>query len=975
MHADSTEIIAGKRGKTAKPELQGFSQFLLDALSSSIAVLNHDGEIIAINESWRRFTKDNKRTAISGGVGINYLDVCESTKNAWPEAPAVTRGIQAIMAGQSTEFSLEYPCHTPGQERWFEIRVTQFGDKPAMHLMVAHENITERKKHEKELKRTNRLYAALSHINHAIVRMSSRDDFFQQVCQFLVQEGGFSLAWIGWHDPKTHRIIPIAQWNVEKGFLQKVQDYADNRPEGTAFREEKPYICNNVSLDPSTELWREEAIKQDFLAVAVFPIRSTEQMCGTFTVYAKEVGFFQDKEVALLDEVASNISFVLDSLNLEEKRQQSEAELHRMQEELELRVQQRTAELESANTSLQNEIAERKESEAKTLMRIRQQEVVAIVGQQALANVDIDSLMQNVTYYLTTAMGVEASALLELLPDEKYFRFRAGTGWKTEHINVLLPNNADSHAGYALLSDASLIIDDLNTEQRFKPSPHLLEEGIVSGVTVTVGGGKKPFGVLGAYTVQSRHFTPDDIYVMQNMAHVLSATLEQRRISDEIIQLNAHLQEINQELNIRNGQRQIAMDALQEAAQVLEEAKAEADQARENAEKANRTKNEFLSRMSHELRTPLNAILGFGQILEAQELTSIQQESVKYIIKGGRHLLNLINDVLDISRIEAGRFDLSIESIAVDDIVQEACALIRPLAMEHQIRLRANPQIDKNFHIMADRRQLKQVLINLLSNAIKYNQAGGEVAVSWELTPEEKMRISVQDTGLGIAEEDLSKLFTPFERLDAANSDVEGTGLGLALSQRLLMAMNSRLLAESTLGKGSTFFFDLPLANAPEDVMMHLSESSAPGNGAENPPEKQYTLLLIEDNSSNLRLIEMILTNRPGISLHSAIQGSVGLDLARQHEPDLILLDLHLPDMSGQEILAQLKRSAITKNIPVVVISADATPSRIQRLLDQGVVAYLTKPLNVVDFLKVLDETLRLTPPNSANPSALEDAS
>jgi CheY-like chemotaxis protein len=295
--------------------------------------------------------------------------------------------------------------------------------------------------------------------------------------------------------------------------------------------------------------------------------------------------------------------------------------------------------------------------------------------------------------------------------------------------------------------------------------------------------------------------------------------------------------------------------------------------------------------------------------------------------------------------------------------------------MEHQIRLRENPLVAPNFHVTADRRQLKQVLINLLSNAIKYNQAGGEVAVSWELTREEKMRISVQDTGHGIAEADLSKLFTPFERLDAANSDVEGTGLGLALSQRLLMAMGSKLLAESTLGEGSTFFFDLPLANAPEEVMMHLSESSVPGIRAENPPEKPYTLLLIEDNSSNLRLIEMILTNRPGISLYSAIQGSIGLDLARQHEPDLILLDLHLPDMSGQEILGQLKRSAITKNIPVVVISADATPSRIQRLLDLGVAAYLTKPLNVADFLKVLDETLQLTQPEHSIPPAQEDAS
>jgi len=237
------------------------------------------------------------------------------------------------------------------------------------------------------------------------------------------------------------------------------------------------------------------------------------------------------------------------------------------------------------------------------------------------------------------------------------------------------------------------------------------------------------------------------------------------------------------------------------------------------------------------------------------------------------------------------------------------------------------------------------------------------VVVSGELTNDGTIRISVQDTGHGIAKEDLSKLFTPFERLDAANSDVEGTGLGLALSQRLLMAMGSKLHAESTFGEGSNFFFELPLAMAPEDVMGNLSHATD-DTYTEHALEKQHSILLIEDNSSNLRLIEMILTNRPNITLYSAIQGGVGLDIARQHEPDLILLDLHLPDMSGQQILNQLKRSAITRNIPVVVISADATPSRIQQLLNQGAVAYLTKPLNVVDFLQILDKNLQLKNPS-----------
>ena len=968
MVSHSPQNTQGNPSKATRQGGQRFSQSILDSLTSHIAVLDKKGEIIAVNKAWRQFAGKNDGTAISCGVGANYLEVCDTASGAWSEeAPAVAHGIREVIAGNQAEFSLEYPCPSPSGERWFQIRVTHFGSKRAMKLVVAHENITERKKHEKELERTNRLYSSLSHINQAIGRISSRDNLFRQICQYLVEEGGFNIAWIGWHEKETHRIMPIAQWGIEKEVLQNIKIYADNRPEGhcpasRAFRDEKPYICNNFHLDPATELWRKEAMQQGVDAAAVFPIRSNKQVCGTLTVYSKEAGFFQDKEITLLDEVASSISFALDSISLENQRKQSEIKLQQMHEKLELHVKKRTAELEQVNASLQMEIAERKESEAKTLMRTRQQEAVAIIGQQALANVDIDSLMQNITDYVTSTMGVEKSSLLELLPDAKFLRFRAGTGWKTD-VTALVPNTNDSHAGYALSKDDPLIITDIDLETRFKSSALLLNEGVKSGVTVVIGGGKTPFGTLGAYTTRSRQFTRDDVYIMQNMAHLLSATMEQRRISNEIIQLNSHLQEINQELKVRNAQRQISLDALQEAAQVLQTAKAEADEARENAETANRTKNEFLSRMSHELRTPLNAILGFSQILEDQELTALQQESVKYIIKGGRHLLNLINDILDISRIEAGRFDLSIESIALAEIISEACALVRPLATKHNIHLQQKLLLAANCHVTADRRQLKQVLINLLSNAIKYNQPEGQVVVYGELANDERIRISVQDTGYGIAEEDLSKLFTPFERLDAANSDVEGTGLGLALSQRLLMAMDSTLLAESTFGEGSNFFFELPLAMAPEDVMGNLSNATDNAY-TEHMLEKQHSILLIEDNSSNLRLIEMILTNRPNITLYSAIQGGVGLDIARQHEPDLILLDLHLPDMSGQQILNQLKRSAITRNIPVVVISADATPTRIQQLINQGAVAYLTKPLNVVDFLQILDKNLQLKNPS-----------
>lgn len=963
--------------ETNKPpagqEPHQFLQSILDALSSHIAVLNQKGEIIAVNSAWRQFSANNEGSAISSEVGANYLEVCDAANDAWSEeAPIVAQGIREIIAGKNAEFTLEYPCPSLSGEQWFEVRVTRFGSGGEVYLVVAHDNITERRQHQKELERSNRLYAALSHINQAIVRISTREEFFPQVCRILVEQGGFRMAWVGWHVKKTQEIIPIAQWGDESGFLRSVTIYADDRPEGSgpsgrALRTGQPYIIYDIMTDPAAQPWLKQAQQHNIRSNAVFPLRTGGEVCATLSIYSSEEVVFKDREIALLNEAAANISFALDSLKLEELRKQSEAELRQMHEELELRVARRTAQLEKANAALQQEIAEREISEANTRMRTRQQQAVATISQQALLNVDIDTVMQNITDYVSTTMNVETSTLLELMPDGQSFCFRASTGWETDASNFRLPNNIHTHAGYTLLQDNPLIITDLATETRFHPPTYLLQKGIISGVMVTVGGGKHPFGTLAAYAVKSRQFTQDDVYTMQSMAHVLSSTLEQRRITSEINQLNIHLQEVNEELKLRNEEHRRDKEALEESARVLEQAKAEAEQAKESAEAANHTKNEFLSRMSHELRTPLNAILGFGQILDEQELTMLQKESVNYIIKGGRHLLNLINDILDIARIEAGRFDLSIEALALDDIVPVSCALVRPLAIENNIQIRQDISLPRQCHVMADRRQLKQVLLNLLSNAIKYNHPGGKVTISWELTHEGKVRIAVRDTGYGIAKQDMSKLFTPFERLDASNSDVEGAGLGLALSQRLLMAMGSTLSVESELGAGSTFSFELPAATAPEDIAAKLSK---PLSKEREPAERQYTVLLIEDNSSNLRLIEMILTSRPEVSLFSAIQGSMGLDLARQHEPDLILLDLHLPDMSGQQILAQLKRSAITKEIPVVVISADATPARIQRLLNEGVAAYLTKPLDVIEFLKVLDETLQIKKPLNPKPRA-----
>lgn len=382
------------------------------------------------------------------------------------------------------------------------------------------------------------------------------------------------------------------------------------------------------------------------------------------------------------------------------------------------------------------------------------------------------------------------------------------------------------------------------------------------------------------------------------------------------------------------------------------------NQAKEEAETANRAKSEFLSRMSHELRTPLNAILGFGQLLQMQKLTPAQNDRVGHIVHAGRHLLDLINEVLDIARIEAGRVELSLEPVRMADLVSETLDLIKPLAAQRQIELAtvngAGPLGQR--HVMADRQRLKQVLLNLLSNAVKYNAEGGNVRIEFADRDEDHLRVSITDSGNGIPAGKLERLFVPFDRLGAELSQVQGTGLGLALSKRLVEAMDGAIGVSSEPGSGATFWVELPRVESQVDRQTRLALSGPPTSMP--TLNHAHTVLYIEDNLSNLTLIEHLLADHAEIKLMTAMQGRLGFDLARQHLPDLILLDLHLPDIPGWEVLELLRKEPTTRDIPVVAVSADATPRQIERLLSGGAQGYLTKPLDVDRFHEMLQQML-----------------
>jgi PAS domain S-box-containing protein len=385
---------------------------------------------------------------------------------------------------------------------------------------------------------------------------------------------------------------------------------------------------------------------------------------------------------------------------------------------------------------------------------------------------------------------------------------------------------------------------------------------------------------------------------------------------------------------------------------------AEAQAARQLADRGNAAKSEFLSRMSHELRTPMNAILGFAQVLDTEEgLSPDQHDSVGQILKGGSHLLNLINEVLDISSIDSGRLTISSEAVALAGLLEETAALLRPMSAEFNARIVLQSS-NEECYVLADRQRLKQVLLNLLSNAIKYNRPGGSVTVrlNEQGAAAATARISVSDDGPGLTAEKIARLFHPFDRLGTEQTRVEGTGFGLVLAKRIVEHMGGVLGVESVVGEGTTFWVELPTAEPP------LEEEAPAGEGIARMTTEisacSRALLYIEDNPSNVRLVTGILARRPGLRLLSAETGARGVEMAREHRPDLILLDLHLPDSQGDEVLRRLATDPRTGAIPVVMLTANAVPGVRDQMLAAGARAFIVKPMVIGEFLRMVDQLL-----------------
>jgi PAS domain S-box-containing protein len=392
--------------------------------------------------------------------------------------------------------------------------------------------------------------------------------------------------------------------------------------------------------------------------------------------------------------------------------------------------------------------------------------------------------------------------------------------------------------------------------------------------------------------------------------------------------------------------------------------------AREAAEKANRAKSEFLSSMSHELRTPLNAVLGFAQLMasEVPPPAVRQQRSIDQILKGGWYLLRLINEILDLAMIESGKVTMSQESMSMTDVLQDCKGMIEPQAAKRGITM-TFPRFDNVFYVHADRTRVKQVMINLLSNAIKYNGSGGSVIVQCVASGTDRVRVFVKDTGTGLSADQMAQLFQPFNRLGQEDGGEEGTGIGLVVTKQLVELMGGTIGVESAVGVGTVFWVEFAGASVP--VLENVEEAVL-----ERPalmvcePGDQPTLLYVEDNPANLALVEQLIARRGDVKLLTAINAPMGIELARAYLPDVILMDINLPGMSGYGALKVLNEDTLTAHIPVLALSANAVPRDVEKGLEAGFFRYLTKPIRVREFMDALDVALHHAAENNIRPPA-----
>jgi len=776
---------------------------------------------------------------------------------------AVGIGLFAFKRGSVTAETLAWTLFAAG------LAILAMGLAAVRHLVKG-----ESDRHAAAAERLQRLagfYLVLSRANQLISQEHDAKKLCQGICELCVDTTQASRVMITTRE--GGRLRPMSTAGGTEWFFGDVSSGLDlESPRGRAtfsaraIFEGKPQIIADYPAEQADPHWRQRAIDQEVLSIAVMPLHCGDTVIGTLSVGARKLDFFDPPLVQLLEELALDISVALDNIKRENERRASTIRADRLSAFL-------------AALSQTSRLLVREHDEDRLFEEVCQ----ICVHTGGVQHVTISRLDDGEVQVVTHA-GPEVG-IWSQMPRQ----------WRLDD-----PQSPPFLLTHALRSGQAIVSNNYGQDSQtswLAKRAALMDVRSVAVFPLRRSG--QVAGALQVFASEQGFFDADLVALLEELAGDLSLAMDKK--------------------------------------------------ARIEAEAANRAKTEFLARMSHELRTPLNAILGFSQLLiaDAQERLNTQdRRQLDHIRRAGWHLLGLINDVLDVSRIESGRLRVDSQAVALAPLLEEAIRMAEPLAGPLAVRIVMNDSPAVQRHVLADAIRLRQVLINVLSNAVKYNRPGGSVRIS---VRHDSLTITVEvaDTGIGMTREQLAHLYEPFNRLGRERGGVEGTGIGLALTRQLVRLMSGELAVDSDAGRGTTVRIALPASQMESEPALPLDEiGSSAAEGAAG------VVLYIEDNSVNLLLVEQLLSRWSEVRLVQAEDGASGLELARTLQPDLILLDLQLPDVSGLDLLRRLRSEPVTRDLKVVALSADALPEDVAAAHAAGAAAYWTKPLDFESFLR-----------------------